>query len=435
MSLTLDPALLTRLPEDGFEAVLARLRQLLPGLDVPSLVTLVQQHPDWEVRALALACLDPHLASSEDAREAVLQLIHDPLDVVSFPAIALAGTHRLREAAPHLMRIIGAASWFVTPGYQGKPVGVGAAIAHDALLKILGTTDPGRLAAIEQDLLPAPPPPRPPHLDDAVWVPAGEFQAGGRPVFNHFHMDTRDHPPATVRLPGFWIDRHAVSNRRYRAFLEDVGDSKAFAHPDEPPHKDHTPAYWRDPRFNGADLPVTGIDWYDAWAFARWAGGMLPSELEWEKAARGPDGRAYPWGAWEAGRANDASRAFGSAPKNLSDLETLQRAVSNQHPAEPLLPVDALPTGDSPYGARQMSGNVWEMTRTNFVTREDMDPFFCGQPQEAFYTRREALYVIRGGAWSSPPVCLMTWYRCQELITCRQREIGFRCVYRAPGPR
>ncbi|MHB2021184.1 MAG: SUMF1/EgtB/PvdO family nonheme iron enzyme, partial [Candidatus Xenobia bacterium] len=353
--------------------------------------------PEWPPRRDALQALVPFLSTDPRAREALRLALHDPVDSVSFLAIALAGEHRVLEVVPDLMRIVGRPSWFASPAFQGKPVGIGAAIAKHALLQILGTRDPGQLAELEAAVFQAPPP-RNADLRDAVYVPGGAFKAGGRPVFNHFHMDTRDHPPATETLPGFWIDRHAVSNRRYREFLDDVGDTRKFCHPDAPAHRDLVPSHWKDPRFADADLPVVGIDWYAAWEFANWAGGMLPAELEWEKAARGTDGRAYPWGAWDAARANHVERALGRMPNNLHEHDELLRAVSDTFPEAPLLPVDALPEGDSPYGVRQMSGNVWEMTRTNFVTRQDMNPFLKGRSPAEYLTRPEALYTIRGGA-------------------------------------
>jgi gamma-glutamyl hercynylcysteine S-oxide synthase len=76
-----------------------------------------------------------------------------------------------------------------------------------------------------------------------------------------------------------------------------------------------------------------------------------------------------------------------------------------------------------------MSGNVWEITRTNYYGRRDMDPFFRGRQPVEFMNRREAFHVLRGGTWTSPPVCLATWYRGKDLLTDKHNEVGFRCVY------
>ena len=98
-------------------------------------------------------------------------------------------------------------------------------------------------------------------------------------------------------------------------------------------------------------------------------------------------------------------------------------------PAQPVLAADSLPSGASPYGLLHMAGNVWEMTRTNFFTRKDMDPFFKGRQPVEFMNRQDAFFVLRGGTWTSPPVCLTTYYRGKDLITDVHNEIGFRCVY------
>jgi gamma-glutamyl hercynylcysteine S-oxide synthase len=279
---------------------------------------------------------------------------------------------------------------------------------------------------------------RAPQLDDAVHVRAGPFVAGtlpGATADDVYRMDLSDNPLRVEQEDGFWIDRTAVSNARYAAFLEEVGSSSAFAHPDEPPGKDYTPAHWDDPRFNRPDHPVVGCDWYDAYAFAAWAGGQLPSETQWEKAARGADGRLYPWGNdWDGAHANYVGRVAGGEPCSMAELEELLFSYGCEPPAEPLMPVDALPEGASPYGLLQMSGNVWEMTRTNYFTRADMAPFFQRHQPFEFSHRPEAFYVIRGGTWTSPHVCLRTDFRGKDLLTDRHFEIGFRCVYEAPPP-
>lgn len=434
IKILLDTVELNRLSDGEFHDRLGRIRDLLQQLPVSALVPLARRHPMWQVRRAAVETLAPLSEQSGEARSTIAACTHDPVDWVSFVAVEAAGRFRIREAIDDLVKICGWPSHFATPGFKRKPVGCGAAFTKRSLLQIFGTADTERLRRLEQEHL-APHArivekyTRSPDLTDAVFVPAGDFQAGGPSVEDAFQMDSGDNHPRTETLPAFWIDRHAVTNARYQNFLDAVGNSKAYAHPDEPAGKDYRPAHWRDARFNRPELPVVGIDWYDAYAFASWAGGALPSELEWEKAARGTDGRPYPWGEWNPARAHWVEAAFGAKPRDLAELEALLVSVTDSIPAIPVVAASALAESASPYGAVQMSGNVWEMTRTNFYSRDDMSPFFKGRDYIEFMNRKDALYVIRGGAWTSPSICLRTYYRGKDLLTDRHNEIGFRCVY------
>jgi formylglycine-generating enzyme required for sulfatase activity len=274
---------------------------------------------------------------------------------------------------------------------------------------------------------------RPADLCDAVLIPAGPFIAGASgTVPGPFQMNDKDNQLRVVDLPAYQIDRTAVTNERYNRFVEETAGTTEFDHPDQPDRPDHASAHRYDPRFNRPDQPATGMDWYDAWAFARWAGGQLPSEDQWEKAARGSDGRRYPWGHdWDPACANYIERAFGVEVHDLASLEAVLVTVGPNTPARPVMPADSLPEGASPFGLLHMSGNVWEMTRTNFFTRADLDPFFKGRRPVEFMNRRDAFYSLRGGTWTSPPVCLTTYYRGKDLLTDKHNEIGFRCVYPA----
>jgi iron(II)-dependent oxidoreductase len=400
----------------------------------------VANDPDWRRRLSALEQLASQFPAALETREMIVQSTHDPVDWVAFTAMQIAEQLQVKEAIPELIRIVGWPSRFSQPGYLRKPVGCGAAFGKRALVALL--TDEtthcdledaeeqlvSRLRSTLPELLPR-------RNDDVVLVPAGPFLAGNKPaVSNPFQMDDTDNPPRRVVLDAFLIDRVAVTNGRYREFLHDVATSTVFDHPEQPPGKDHLPAHWLDARFNGPGHPVVGIDWYDAWAFASWAGGYLPSEDEWEKAARGRDGRRYPWGdEFDPARAHFVDACFDGPVRNLQELEaTLVTADWRDRPPVTTRSADDLVSGASPFGALQMAGNVWEMTRTNYFSREDMDPFFRDRTPVEFMHRQDAFHVIRGGAWTSPPACLATSYRGRDLITDRHCEIGFRVAYPVP---
>ncbi len=246
-----------------------------------------------------------------------------------------------------------------------------------------------------------------------VAVPAGPFvmgseggSAGGQDC---------ERPRAQRHTGAFWIDRTEVTNRAYAAFLASrAAKEHTVCHPNEPPHKDHTPAFptpqewdWgavHDP-FRGEgreEHPVVGVDWYDAYAFAAWMGRRLPSEDEWEKAARGADGRTYPWGE---------QRPVGDTP-----LATYRHAAARGMTT----PVGARPQGASPFGALDMAGNVWEWTASPFLAYEGAPEGTPQQPED---------YVIRGGGWTSASAFLLrAAMRDARARTFRSAAVGFRTV-------
>jgi formylglycine-generating enzyme required for sulfatase activity len=172
---------------------------------------------------------------------------------------------------------------------------------------------------------------------EMVHIPAGAFLYGPQ-------LDARE-------LPEFWIDRTPVTNSEYRRFL--VANSE---HP--APHLDKGwahPYNW-DPEARTfpagmGNHPVTLVDWYDAEAYAAWSELNVPTEVQWEKAARGTDGRRYPWGRWDQDRCN-------------TEEAEIRTTTPVGHYS---------PTGDSPYGCADSVGNVWEWTTTqnrkNWVVR------------------------------------------------------------------
>ena len=211
--------------------------------------------------------------------------------------------------------------------------------------------------------------------------------SGGQFLF----QDKRRH------LPLFYIDTHEVTNAEYAEFLEHLvttGD-RSFDHPAQPQSKqDHMPLDWEELSRNRPRHPVVGVDWYDAFAYARWRGKRLADEMGWEKAARGRNGRKYPWGnEWKDGMCNAPPIVAGSP----ADLPT------------GLKPVGSYPQADSPYGCTDMAGNAREWV----VGAE-------GKWSE---------YVpVRGGAYRDSAVACSTTQRLLMPRLTRDRATGFRCA-------
>ncbi|RLC76924.1 MAG: hypothetical protein DRJ03_27755, partial [Chloroflexi bacterium] len=202
---------------------------------------------------------------------------------------------------------------------------------------------------------------------EMVRVPAGKFLYGDK-------KEERE-------LGEFWIDKTPVTNAEYARFVAAMGH--------EPPE------HWKGktPPAEMADHPVVYVSWHDAVAYAEWAGKRLPSEEEWEKAARGTDGREYPWGdeAPTSRLCNFGGKVGGTTPVGRYS-----------------------PPGDSPYGCVDMAGNVWEWTDS---------PWEEGSKYK----------VLRGGSWLSNQLYVRAAYRYSFAPGHRYDFVGFRCVSAASG--
>jgi formylglycine-generating enzyme required for sulfatase activity len=237
-------------------------------------------------------------------------------------------------------------------------------------------------------------------LDHSVmYVPAGEFIMGSD------QGDVDEVPHRVVHLDAFEIDKYEVTNVQYRRFLRAVGSDGPRLWPGRYSHIvfDHPPD-WEGDRFppGEAMYPAAGIRWQDASEYCAWTGKRLPTEAEWEKAARGTDGRKYPWGdTWASGLAHVAGG------------ERYAR------------PVGSHASGASPYGAQDMAGNVWEWV-TDLYDREYYSYAPERNPQGPISGTGER--ILRGGAWDSLPAQARASYRNATHFFGPNFRVGFRCA-------
>jgi len=229
---------------------------------------------------------------------------------------------------------------------------------------------------------------------EMILIPAGEFLMGSDPIVDKDAMDN-EQPQHTLYLPDYYMARAPVTNAQYAAFVEATGHRQ--------------PKHWKDrkPPSGKEDHPVVYVSWYDAVAYCDWLAEVtgkpyrLPSEAEWEKGARGSDGRIYPWGdLWDAEWCNGGEGGEGDTT-----------------------PVGAYPEGASPYGLLDMAGNVWEFTRSVFKNYP-YDPEDGREDPEA-----EGHRVIRGGAFPSGRRVVRCAGR-NRFVRCAARvgDVGFRVV-------
>ena len=248
------------------------------------------------------------------------------------------------------------------------------------------------------------------------------------------HADER--PQRKVTVTSFAIDRNEVCNAQYRRFLTAVTESgdQPYRHPDQPPDKDHTPRYWRaynpllqdaqysrmvafrDDTFTDDDQPVVGVDWFDAYAYAKWAGKRLPTEAEWELAARGTDGRRWPWGdPWQWGLCN-----VGGEKQGLDIVPCGQERDGYIYPA----PVGTYPDGSSPFGCGDMAGNVAEWCADWYQA-----DYYQYAPADNPRGPAQGEYrVVRGGSSQSGPNAVRCAKRAYYEPEFRTFTLGFRCA-------
>jgi formylglycine-generating enzyme required for sulfatase activity len=262
---------------------------------------------------------------------------------------------------------------------------------------------------------------------EQVYIPAGSFMMGSDDIREE------ERPVHEVALDGFWLSRYEVTNTQWAAFTAFTGHATTA----EVEGSGYNfiggervlveGANWQHPQGPGSDIeglhdhPVVLVSWTDATAYCEWVGGRLPTEAEWEYAARGPETPVFPWGdPFDGTRLNfcDSNCPFDHADAAVDDGY------------EFTAPVGTYPAGDSWIGALDMAGNVWEWVNDWYVA--------------GYYAVSEAsnpqgpdageFKIIRGGAWDSFANDTRSAYRINDAPDARYYHVGFRCAWDGDAP-
>jgi formylglycine-generating enzyme required for sulfatase activity len=242
-----------------------------------------------------------------------------------------------------------------------------------------------------------------------VRVEEGEFIRGS--IRGEDHGD--DRPTCSIYLDAFLIGQYPVTNSEFRRFVDDGGyNKKEFWTPKgwewRKTKKVSEPRYWYDRKWNGPNFPAVGINWYEASAYTQWLSDKtgklfrLPTEAEWEKAARGTKEYRYPWG-------------------NLFDHNLCSSHETGFHRTSP---VGIFPAGNSPYGCVDMAGNVWEWCADWYSSN-----YYKDSPAENPQGPASGSYrACRGGSWISLAEFCRTTFRDYDSPEERKNNLGFRLV-------
>lgn len=250
-----------------------------------------------------------------------------------------------------------------------------------------------------------------------LFIPAGPSYLGARTDYRFAEPDER--PQNRLTITAFWIDETEVTNAEYEVCV----DARACSNPVFTGSAS-TVRYFENAAY--AQYPVIGVNWYQARDYCAWIGGSLPTEAQWEKAARSPDGRRYPW-EWVGSVYNPREEIR----LNYCDAECTMPYADDSFSDgyEETAPVGSYPAGASPYGVLDMAGNVWEWTADWYASDhyEDIELENPQGPDQGFDR------VIKGGSWMDGlnrgvPLIFRSSNRSLRPPTQAFVDLGFRCV-------
>jgi iron(II)-dependent oxidoreductase len=234
-------------------------------------------------------------------------------------------------------------------------------------------------------------------VEEMVLIPAGEVTIGTNEKTDLTFGNEAD--SQVIFVKAFYIDKYEVTNGQYAKFLSETGHRK--------------PKFWDNPTLNAPNQPVVGVNWEDAETYAEWAGKRLPTDVEWEKAARSIDGRLYPWGD-----------GFDASLGNFDDDGQMNGNLDGY--AMQTAPVGSFGKGISPYGLHDMSGNVWEWV-VSTLENSAIEAHIAKLNTEL--TNGE-IYTIRGGSWTNGPgdTRATVFYIYPAQCSDHSSSVGFRCA-------
>jgi formylglycine-generating enzyme required for sulfatase activity len=247
--------------------------------------------------------------------------------------------------------------------------------------------------------------------DRMILIPKGDFLMGDSTKIKSGDPEAPDNPGHMVHIDSFYIDRYEVTNAEFKSFVESGGYYKKEVWSEEGwlfvrGNNINAPGFWDHPElgFSNPDKPVVGVTYYEAEAFANWMGKRLPTEAEWEYAARGVDGRIYPWG-------NDAPTC------DLANYFGCSNSTSK---------VGSFPKGNSPFGVSDMAGNAFEWVKDVY----DKGYYLFSTSDNPQGPKADVLSyrIVRGGSYLNTENNLVTYNRVHFREYYWDKYIGFRCA-------